>query len=98
MRTRDKIKSYFWNILVWGTQSLNVVTGGDPDQTFSGRTGIMFLLGKRWAKTIMPVIDWIFNKITGEEDHCINSIEWDRVKEENLVKIRGVQSGKYDSK
>jgi hypothetical protein len=77
-----KFKQYFWNILIWLTQSLNVFTGGNVDQTFSGRTGVAYLMGKRWAKIVMPIIDKVFYKITGKPDHSINSIEWDRVSKE----------------
>jgi hypothetical protein len=88
-KIKSSIKEYFWNILVWATQTLNVFTGGNPDQPFSGRTGIAFLLGKRWGKILMPLIDWVFEKINGKPNHCINSIEWDRVKSSVRIKIKG---------
>ena len=73
------MKSYLWNVAKALTQLFNALTGGNEDQSFSGRTGIAFLLNKRWAKIVKPLIDWVFNKIKGEKDHCENSIEWDEV-------------------
>ena len=85
----EAIKAYFWNLLVWATQTLNVFTGGNPDQSFSGRTGIAFLLDKRWGKLVMPIIDWVFKKINGKDNHCIDAIEWDRVKNSIRIEIQG---------
>jgi len=88
---KEKIKQYFWNILIWMTQSLNVFTGGHVDQTFSGRTGVAYLRGKLWAKPVMFVIDKFFKLLLNQDDHCINEIEWDRVSEEvvNEIKLKG---------
>lgn len=35
----DKIKKYFWNILISIDQFVNTVFGGDPDETISSRLG-----------------------------------------------------------
>lgn len=85
---KEKIKQYFWNILIWMTQSLNVLTGGNPDQSFSGRTGIAYLSGKSWAKPTRYVINKIFKAITNNGNHCVNSIEWDRVSPEIIEELR----------
>lgn len=76
------MKKYLWTVLKALTQLLNALTGGNEDQSFSGRTGVAYLLGKRWAKIVKPVIDFIFKIIKGDKNHCIDSIEWDRVSEE----------------
>lgn len=82
------MKGYLWNVLKALTQLFNALTGGDEDQSFSGRTGIAFKLGKKWAEIVMPMIDWVFKKVRNEDNHCINSIEWDEVEEE-LQYLRG---------
>lgn len=82
------MQRYFWNILIGTTQYLNVLTGGEPDQSFSGRTGIAFLLGKKWAIPVRKIIDFIFFRIRKETNHCINAIEWDEIDIETLEKLR----------
>ena len=85
---KEKIKQYFWNILIWMTQTLNVFTGGDVDQTFSGRTGVAFLRGKLWARPVRYLIDKFFKLIVNQDNHCINEIEWDRVSQDIVEEIR----------
>lgn len=79
---KNKLKQYVWNILIGLTQFLNTILGGNPDQPFSGRTGIAYLRGKRWGKIVKPIIDKLFNIIRGDKNHCIDSIEWDRVSDD----------------
>lgn len=44
----------------------NALFGGDPQETISRRTGLALLSGKRWAKVVAPIIDFIFGK-----GHCL---------------------------
>jgi len=85
---KERIKQYFWNILIWMTQSLNVFTGGHVDQTFSGRTGVAYLRGKLWATPFKYIIDKFFKLVANQEEHCVNEIEWDRVSQDVIDEIR----------
>lgn len=71
-----------WNILIAMTQGLNAATGGDPDQTFSGRTALEAREGSRWAIAREAFIDLIFAIIRGQRHHCEASIEWDEIHPE----------------
>ena len=44
----------------------NALFGGDPQETISRRTGLALIAGKRWAKVVAPMIDFIFG-----EGHCL---------------------------
>lgn len=66
-----------WNVLIAMTQSLNATTGGNPDQTFSGRTAIEARTGRRWPVIREALINLIFAVIAGQRGHCEASIEWD---------------------
>ena len=57
------MKQYFWNILIWLTQGLNVFLGGNPDEATSSRA---YRLRHRpfWG-AFRKVIDLLFG-----EDHC----------------------------
>lgn len=68
-----------WNTLVAATQSLNAATGGDPDQTYSGRTALEAEAGSRWAIMREATLDLLFAVIAGQRHHCANSIERDEV-------------------
>jgi hypothetical protein len=46
----------------------NALFGGDPRMSISGRTGNGVILGYQWAKTLAPVIDFLFGK-----GHCVSS-------------------------
>lgn len=46
----------------------NALFGGLPTMTISTRTGNALLAGRRWAKIVAPVIDWIFGA-----GHCLAS-------------------------
>lgn len=70
LSTTDKIKKYFWNLLIAIDQFFNAVFGGDPDETISSRTGK--LQHKRaWAKCLADFLDLF------EKDHVEKSIEED---------------------
>lgn len=44
----------------------NALFGGEPTVTISERTGNALVEGKRWARLVAPVIDFIFGK-----GHCL---------------------------
>lgn len=72
--TTDKLKKYFWNILIAIDQFFNALFGGDPDETISSRTGK--LRNKRlWARCLSAFLD-IF-----EWNHTEKSIEEDEGKD-----------------
>jgi len=72
--TTQKLKKYIWNNLIAIDQLFNALTGGDPDETISSRTGKM--KDKRlWAKWLSAFLD-IF-----EKDHTTKSIEADEGKD-----------------
>lgn len=59
------IKQYLYNILVSIDQFINVIFGGDPDMTISGRWGKLVHLDKcvlcKWACKLLDLVD---------KDHC----------------------------
>jgi hypothetical protein len=67
---RGRKRSYWRNILVGVDQGIGTWWGIDCDETVSsyiGRTAY-----DSWRRKL---IDWIFLKITGEKNHCLNNIE-----------------------
>lgn len=73
-----KIKQYFWNILIWLDQGLNVVFfGGSPDETISSRVGRNQHIGIcRFAQKIL-------DSVLGR-DHCKDSIEPEECRKNEL--------------
>jgi hypothetical protein len=69
---------YARNIMITATQFLNTLTGGHPDQSFSGRSAINKERKKKGWKYIVDVIDGIFKAFTDQDDHCSRAIERDR--------------------
>lgn len=70
----EKLKKYFWNILISIDQLANTILGGDPDETISSRVGK--LKHKRWwAKGI----SWVLDKI--DKDHTDKTQEADEGKD-----------------
>lgn len=71
---------YAKNLLMTATQFLNTLTGGHPDQSFSGRCGVNKRKHKNtgiWA-FLADSIDKLFLLLTDQQDHCYKSIEHDR--------------------
>ena len=69
---------YLFNILVGiFDQGLNTVLFGATDETVSSRTGRAYKSGnyKWFVPVIYHSLNFIFNKITGQKNHCIESIE-----------------------
>ena len=73
-----KLKKYFWNVLIWIDQGINVVFfGGSPDETISSRIGRNQQLAIcRFAKR---VVDGVFGK-----GHCETSIEPEECRTDEL--------------
>lgn len=69
------MKRYLLNLLIAADQGWNAALGGDPDETISSRVGRGALAGSRLARTAERIIDALFFHLTGERDHCRNSIE-----------------------
>lgn len=65
------------SILIAITQSFNAANGGNPDQTYSGRTALDARNGSRWAIIREALINLVFAVVTGQRHHCEASIEWD---------------------
>lgn len=51
------MKAYFWNIFISLSQLLNVILGGDPDETLSSRAG-KFAHRSGWG-FIARILNWI---------------------------------------
>ena len=68
---------YLLNLLIAIDQGGNAFFGGSPDETISSRVGRAALRRNTFGIIAARVIDWLFLNLTGERDHCANSIEWD---------------------
>lgn len=68
------ILSYFRRLFVAVDQLVNVVFGGDPDETVSSRIGKDARRGRKFACVLCKILDLF------EKDHCEKSIERDRGK------------------
>lgn len=69
---------YVWNVLIAATQGLNALTGGNPDQSFSGQTALSAKQGSRLAIIREAFIDLLFS-FFGQRHHCENAIEYDEL-------------------
>ena len=74
------MKRYLRNLLYWLTQTLNVWTGGDPDEYFSSRVGKAQRAQMLWGVFLADKIDFILG-----ENHCLESIEEDEGKDAVFV-------------
>jgi hypothetical protein len=72
------VKTYLKNIFLAVSQVLNVLLGGDPDETLSSRAGKARLNGRAWGCILCKVLDRL------DKNHCTNAIENDEGK--NAVK------------
>ncbi len=73
------MKRYLLNLAIAVDQGWNAFLGGNPDETISSRVGKAAARGSRFGRLCAVVIDWIFRNLTGEVDHCANSIEADEL-------------------
>lgn len=79
---------YAKNLLMTATQFLNTLTGGHPDQSFSGRCGVNKQRNRGkgpWAY-IANAIDRLFLLLKDQTNHCFNAIEHDRPSSVNYPK------------
>jgi len=67
---RGRRREYYVNIALGIDQGIGTWFGIDADESISSYVG-RTAMGSRRQK----VIDWIFNKLNGEENHCFNNIE-----------------------
>lgn len=67
-------------VLIAATQGLNALTGGNPDQTLSGRTALAARSGKYGGVVFEALLDLVFAVLTGKRHHCERSIEWDELR------------------
>lgn len=57
----NKIKQYFHNLIICGSQVLNTLIGGCPDETISARA---------WRKNNIPLIFFINGVFFWQNNHC----------------------------
>lgn len=62
---------YGMNWLRWLDEGLNVLTGGDANETLSSRAGKAARAQQPWACLLCRVLNWI------SKDHCERSIHPD---------------------
>lgn len=75
------VLSYFRKLFVSVDQLLNVILGGDPDETMSSRLGKDARRGRKFACVMCKILDLF------EKDHCEKALERDR----------GKKPGQYDT-
>jgi hypothetical protein len=66
-------------VLIATTQWFNAALGGNPDQTFSGRTALEAEQGSYFAIVREAAIDLFFAIACKQRHHCANSVERDEV-------------------
>lgn len=74
------ILSYFRRLFVAADQLLNVIFGGDEDETISSRIAKDRRRGRKFACFLCKILDWL------DPDHCEKAIERDE----------GKRPGQYD--
>lgn len=74
------ILTYFRRLFVVLDQLLNVIFGGDEDETVSSRLAKDVRRGRKFACVLCKILDWI------DPDHCEKAIERDE----------GKRPGQYD--
>lgn len=71
------VSRYLWNVLIWLDQGLNVLLGGDPDETLSSRMGKAV---REDRCVLCKGLCWLLHLI--DKNHCAKSIEEDEGKNE----------------
>ena len=66
-----KLKEQVFNALVALDKWVNVLLGGDPDETISSRAGKAQLSGKLWGCSLCRFLDFF------QKDHCSINIQKD---------------------
>ena len=74
------LRTYRYKLWISQDQLVNAIHNGHPDHTISGRIGYESHKGSKTAAGLETVVDLLFKIATGEENHCYNAIEWDRVE------------------
>lgn len=75
----EKLKTYFWSVMITIDQFFNTLLGGDPDETISSR------MGKK-SRESCPVCYRICKWLNVfEADHCAKSVERDEGRR-NVIK------------
>lgn len=85
------MRRYLSNLGRWATQTINVWTGGDPDEYFSSRLGKaqrgdFGSTAKLLTSPIRFLVDVLFWGIDGW-GHCAKSIEEDEGKDELVFSV-----------
>lgn len=75
MELKQKLKQYFWNLLLGLDQLLNVILAGYPDETFSARVYRKALAGQWFWRALRWLIDGFFNLAFRQESHCFKSYQ-----------------------
>lgn len=68
------MKSYLFNVALGLDLFASAILAGKPGETISGRVGKAQQQGKRWAKILAPVINFVMRSPT----HCRDAIVGDR--------------------
>jgi hypothetical protein len=68
---RGRRRDYWLNILLGLDQGLGTWIGIDADESISSYVG-RTMPGSRLERAI----NWMFDRLTGEKDHCLANIEW----------------------
>jgi hypothetical protein len=68
---------FLYNLGLGLDQFVNVLLLGDPDESLSGRLGRALISGKPkfWVPPMAKANDWLWEKLAGELDHCVASVE-----------------------
>jgi|TARA_B110000908_G_scaffold49984_1_gene61093 hypothetical protein len=74
------LKRYFWNWFIWGTQGLNTLLAGSPDESTSSRA--YRLKEKIVWKDLYSLINWLFR----DKDHCKDAYLVEAAKKESWRK------------
>ena len=63
-REAHSTRQWVWNVLVSVDQFVNTLTGGDPDETLSGRSRRAKEHGRWWGRVMCRLLNWI------DPGHC----------------------------
>ena len=74
-------KKHVHFILIGFDDFCNTLTGGNPDETLSSRSGRARSEGKIWGKLLAGFLDWL------QENHCKTAIYNDIIRAEAVIKL-----------
>jgi len=78
------IKKYFYNIGLSGSQFINALIGGDPDESISGRCGKGARSGYKFWIYLSKIINFVSYPFDGP-NHCEKSIERDEGAARSII-------------